>query len=106
GALVGSRLFYFALFAPPIFFSNPLHIVFPFEFKGGFRFEAASEFSLTGGLIGFVTSLYIYSKLKAKSFSVSLNRALIVFIFISFFIEVGNFLQSENYGAPTNAFTG
>ena len=103
GALVGSRLFYFLFFEPQTFASNPLQIVFPFEWKGGFRFEGASEFSLTGELIGLLISLFIYSKVKGMLYSISLNKGLLVFIVIGIFIGVGNFFQSENYGTPTDA---
>ena len=106
GALVGSRLFYFLLFEPKAFVSSPLHILFPFSWKEGFRFEGATEFSFTGALIGFLLSLFLYSKIKNKSLSIYLNNSLSAFLVASLFIVVGNFFQSENYGTATNSGTG
>jgi prolipoprotein diacylglyceryltransferase len=106
GALAGSRLFYFLLFDPKVFISSPLHIVFPFEFKEGFRFVGASEFSSIGGLLGLLISLFILSKVKKKTFPIYFSKGLLVFIATGFFIAIGNFFQSDNYGVPTDSRLG
>lgn len=89
GARLGEVLFY----NPAYYFSKPLEI---FKvWKGGL--------SSHGGFVGIVTAIYLYSKkTEGQPFLWVLDRIVIIVSLAGVLIRIGNFINSEIIGKPTN----
>lgn len=88
GLILGARIFYMVFYNHTVLFQNPLSF---FEiWKGGLSFH--------GGLLGVITSVYIYSR-SLKIPPLSFGDALILPIPLAlFFGRIGNFINGELYG--------
>jgi len=76
-------------------------------FIEGYRFTGFQGLASHGAAVGIITGLYIYSKniLKMPLLWV-LDRIAIVVAFAGFCIRLGNLMNSEIYGKPTNLAIG
>lgn len=90
--IVGARLGHCLFYDPGYYLSNPVEILKIWE--GGL----ASH----GGAIGIIIGLWLYSRKIHKSILWSLDRVSIVAGLTGGFIRIGNLMNSEIYGGPTN----
>jgi prolipoprotein diacylglyceryl transferase len=94
GTIIGARLVHGLFYEPDYYLSNPLSILKVWE--GGL----ASH----GALIGIVTGLYVFArKNKKTSFWWCVDFVAIVGPVAGGFIRLGNLMNSEIYGKPTNS---
>lgn len=93
GTIVGARLGHCLFYEPGYYLSNPIKILYIWE--GGL----ASH----GGAIGILIALYFYIKRRPyMNFLWLVDRLVIVTALAGGFIRLGNFFNSEIYGAPAN----
>lgn len=92
GAVLGARLGHVLFYEPGYYFQNPLEIIKIWH--GGL----ASH----GGAIGIVIALYIYSRKYKKNLLWLLDRISIPTALAGALIRLGNLMNSEIYGHPTN----
>jgi len=92
GAVVGARLGHIIFYNPTYYLSNPSKIFAIWE--GGL----ASH----GGVIGVLIAFYIYQRKASFNYLWILDRAAIAASFSGSLIRVGNFLNSEIAGTPSD----
>jgi prolipoprotein diacylglyceryl transferase len=92
GSVVGARLVHCFFYEPSYFLANPMEIVA--VWKGGL----ASH----GGVIGFLITVWIYSKRYKESYTWLLSRLAIPAALTGSAIRFGNFMNSEIVGTPTD----
>jgi len=91
GAVLGARFGHILFYEPAYYFSNPIEILKVWH--GGL----ASH----GGTLGIVIAAAIYSRKYKLNFIWLLDRLAIVAAISSFFIRMGNLMNSEIYGTAT-----
>jgi phosphatidylglycerol:prolipoprotein diacylglycerol transferase len=92
GAVIGARMGHVLFYEPDFFFQNPLEIFMIWH--GGL----ASH----GGAIGVLIAIWIYTKKNRRSYLWALDRAVIPTALAGCFIRIGNLMNSEIIGSPTN----
>ena len=92
GIVVGARLAHCLFYDPSYYFSHPLKILAIWE--GGL----ASH----GGGLGVIIAGYFYQRKYKMSFIWLLDRLAISTALFGFFVRMGNFVNSEIIGIPTN----
>ena len=96
GAMLGGRVGYMLFYGLDQLIANPISLFFVWE--GGLSFH--------GGLMGVITSLYVYSIKQAISF-LRLADAVCAAMPIGLgLVRIGNFLNGELYGRPTDGSWG
>ena len=99
GIMIGARLGYFIFYDWQTIFEQPLEIFIPNQ--AGFF-----GFSFHGGLIGGIISAFTFSKIKKVPLE-NLENFFIPIIPLAFFWgRIGNFLNGELWGKPTEKFWG
>ncbi len=106
GVLAGSRLGYVFFYNFGYYLKHPLEMLFPFSFNGGFHYIGISGMSYHGGLLGAIIAGAIF----CRKFSIDFWN------FSDFFLplvplgytfgRIGNFINGELYGRPTEVFWG
>jgi len=91
GIVVGARLGHCFFYDPAYYLSNPLEIFA--VWKGGL----ASH----GGGLGMIIAMYLYTKKYKFNFLWLLDRVVISTALFAFFVRMGNFMNSEIVGIPT-----
>ncbi len=95
--ILGARLGHCLFYEPDYYLSNPLEMLK--VWKGGLASHGAT--------IGIITALYLYSrKAKGQSFLWILDRIVIVVALGGALIRMGNLMNSEIVGRPTDASQG
>jgi len=90
--VVGARLGHCLFYEPSYYLSNPLEILKVWE--GGL----ASH----GGAIGIIIALWLYSRKYDVKILWILDRTAIPTALVAFFIRMGNLVNSEIFGVPTD----
>ncbi|MBQ4819751.1 prolipoprotein diacylglyceryl transferase [Aquimarina sp. MMG016] len=98
GARVGHCLFYdFAYFS-----KHPLEILLPFQITdGNWRFTGFAGLASHGAAIGILTTIFLYIRKTKTPFLWLMDRVSIGIPVACAFIRLGNFMNSEIYGKPT-----
>ncbi len=91
GTIIGARLGHCLFYEPEYFLSHPVEILK--VWKGGLASHGAA--------IGILIALYIFSRKKKKPYIWILDRIVIVVALGGFFIRMGNLMNSEIFGMPT-----
>ena len=94
--LVGARLGHCLFYDPVYYLSNPLKILYIWE--GGLASHGAA--------ISIIIGLIIYSRKVNESFFWVIDRVVIVVCLAGAFIRIGNFMNSEILGLPTESKSG
>jgi prolipoprotein diacylglyceryl transferase len=104
GTLVGARLGHFLFYDPEFLFRKPLEVILPFRFSPKFEFTGFAGLASHGAAIGIIIALYIYSKriLKMPLLYI-LDRVVVVSSIGGAFVRIGNLMNSEIIGKPTNS---
>jgi phosphatidylglycerol---prolipoprotein diacylglyceryl transferase len=90
--ILGARLGHFLFYQPSAFIENPLQIILP-PYAG-----LASH----GATIGILTGLYLFCRKKNYDYLWMLDRLVIVVALTGGFIRLGNLINSEIIGKPTD----
>lgn len=106
GILIGARLGYVVFYNLGYYMQHPLDAILPFSFDGGFHFTGISGMSYHGGLIGaFLASTYYIRREKLNFWLVN-NLGFLATPAGYTFGRLGNFINGELYGRPTDAGIG
>ncbi|HBR71692.1 MAG TPA: prolipoprotein diacylglyceryl transferase, partial [Candidatus Moranbacteria bacterium] len=107
GALIGGRLGYVLFYSFPYYLNNPLEIFFPIKITDyGLLFTGYYGLSYFGGLVGAVLAGYFFSRKRRINFWQLADFVALAIPMGYFFGRIGNFLNGELYGRPTNMFWG
>jgi phosphatidylglycerol:prolipoprotein diacylglycerol transferase len=120
GTVIGARLGHILFYDFSYFSQHPLEIFLPFSFTPSFKFTGYSGLASHGAAIGILTAIYIYVSrvVTARFFPLKLiikkqrrggqsylwvaDRMMIVVALAGCLIRIGNFMNSEVIGKPTN----
>lgn len=104
GTLIGARLGHVFFYQTELLWEDPLSVFLPFSFKNGFEFTGFQGLASHGAAIGIITAMYFYSKKHLKkNILFILDRIVIPVAIGGVFIRIGNFINSEIIGKPTNS---
>ena len=104
GTLIGARLGHFIFYDPQFLFEKPLEVILPFRFSPKFEFTGFAGLASHGAAIGIIIALYIYSKkFLKKPLLYILDRVVVVSSIGGAFVRIGNLMNSEIIGKPTNS---
>ena len=103
GTILGARLGHCFFYEPEYYLQNPLEILLPIKKIGdSYKFVGFQGLASHGGAIGVFIAIIAYCrKYKTKLLNL-LDRISIGIPITAAFIRLGNFMNSEIYGKPTN----
>ena len=103
GAFLGARLGHCFFYEPLYYFQNPLEIILPIKKVGEtFEFIGFQGLASHGGLIGIVIAIIIYGRKTRTNILWIMDRVAIGSTVTAALIRIGNLMNSEIYGKPTN----
>ncbi len=103
GTLLGARLGHVLFYQPDYYFDHPLEIFLPIqEINGSYEFIGFQGLASHGGVLGVFISIIWYSIRYKINLLWILDRIAIAGPVGGAFIRLGNFMNSEIYGKPTN----
>lgn len=103
GAFLGARLGHCLFYEPIYYFQNPLEILLPIRKVGeSFEFIGFQGLASHGGLVGIVTAILLYAKRSNTNILWIMDRVALGSCITAACIRIGNFMNSEVYGKPTN----
>jgi len=91
GTVLGARLGHCLFYQPEYYLSNPLEIIKIWH--GGLASHGAA--------VGILIAIYYFSKKNKKPYLWTMDRIVIVVALAGFLIRMGNLMNSEIYGIPT-----
>jgi prolipoprotein diacylglyceryl transferase len=101
--LLGARLGHFLFYDPEFLFSRPLEVLLPIQLNP-FRFTGYQGLASHGAAIGIILAMYFYSKkVLHKPMLWILDRIVIPVASGAIFVRIGNLMNSEIIGKPTNS---
>ena len=104
GIMLGARLGHVIFYQPDLITEDFFSIFLPFKFKGGFEFTGFQGLASHGAAIAMIISMYLYNKkVLKKSVLWILDRIVIPVALGAAFVRIGNFINSEIIGKPTNS---
>lgn len=114
GTIAGARLGEYLFYDPSAFIEKPLEVFLPimkspgdtaFGFLKDYKFVGFMGLASHGALVGTLTSLYLYSRkyLKNKHAFWVFDRMGIPVAIGGAFVRLGNFINSEIVGKPSDA---
>jgi prolipoprotein diacylglyceryl transferase len=102
--LIGARLGHFLFYDPAFLFEKPLEVILPFRFSPKFEFTGFAGLASHGAAIGIIVAMYFYSKKVLKQpLLYILDRITIPVAIGGAFVRIGNLMNSEIIGKPTNS---
>ena len=100
--IVGARLGHCIFYDWTYYSAHPLEMILPVRFTPEFKFTGYQGLASHGAAIGIIAGLWYYSKkVSKKSIFWILDRAVIPIALAGFFIRLGNLMNSEIVGLPT-----
>lgn len=103
GIVLGARLGHCLFYDPSYYFQNPIEILLPIKKIGNFyQFTGFQGLASHGGGIGTLIAIGIYCKKYKTNYLWILDKIAIATPIVAVFIRLGNFMNSEIYGKPTN----
>lgn len=100
--VIGARLGHCIFYDWAYYKDHLLEIVLPFRFYPEFKFTGYQGLASHGAAIGIITGLWYYSKkISKKSIFWILDRAVVPIALAGFCIRMGNLMNSEIIGLPT-----
>ncbi|NRB50151.1 MAG: prolipoprotein diacylglyceryl transferase [Saprospiraceae bacterium] len=103
GLLIGARLEHCLFYEPSYYLSRPLEMILPIVFTGdgGIAFTGYQGLASHGGALGLLVALYLYSRKTKHSMIDVIDLIAVVAALSGSFIRMGNFMNSEIIGLPT-----
>jgi len=102
GTLIGARLGHCLFYDFAYYSQHPLEIILPFTFTPEFKITGFQGLASHGGGIGIMVSLIMFSrKFKLKLWFL-LDQVALVVPLAGMFIRLGNLMNSEIIGKPTD----
>jgi len=102
--LLGARIGHFLFYEPRFLIERPLEVFLPFRFSPKFEFTGFAGLASHGAAIGVIIAMYIYSKkVLKKPILFILDRIVVPVAIGAMFVRLGNLMNSEIIGKPTNS---
>jgi len=102
--LFGARIGHFLFYDPSFLIEKPLEVILPVRFSPKFEFTGFAGLASHGAAIGIIIALYFYSKRTLKKpLLFILDRITVPVALGAAFVRVGNLMNSEIIGKPTNS---
>lgn len=102
--LLGARLGHFLFYDPEFLIRKPLEVILPFRFSPKFEFTGFAGLASHGAAIGVIIAMYLYSKkVLKKPILFILDRIVVPVALGGMFVRLGNLMNSEIIGKPTNS---
>lgn len=105
GALIGARLGYAFWYAPEYFLEYPLALISPFDPVSG-EYSGFSGLSFHGALVGLALACFVWTARRRQDFLVWIDRIAVAAPLGIFFGRIGNFMNGELWGRPTEMVWG
>ena len=104
GIFIGARLGHCLFYDPSYYFSHPLEMVLPIQVteSGEYKFTGYQGLASHGGAAGLILALILYSRKTGESILNTVDLIGVVAPLGSCFIRLGNLMNSEIIGFPTN----
>jgi len=104
GIFVGARLGHCLFYDPSYYFDHPLEMFLPIQQEGNgeYKFTGYQGLASHGGAAGLIIALILYSRKTRESIINTIDLMGIVAPLGSCFIRLGNLMNSEIIGFPTN----
>lgn len=104
GILVGARLGHCLFYDPDYYFSHPLEMILPIQVnaQGQYTFIGYQGLASHGGAVGLIIVLIFYARTTQESLLKTIDLISVVAPLGACFIRVGNLMNSEMIGIPTN----
>jgi prolipoprotein diacylglyceryl transferase len=100
--LLGARIGHFLFYDPKFLIQKPLEVILPFKFSP-FEFTGFAGLASHGAAIGIIIAMYIFSKkVLKKPLLFILDRITVPVAIGAAFVRLGNLMNSEIIGKPTN----
>ena len=101
--LAGARIGHFLFYDPMFLIQKPLEVILPFKFSP-FQFTGFQGLASHGAAIGIIIAMYIFSKkVLKKPLLFILDRLTVPVAVGAAFVRLGNLMNSEIIGKPTNS---
>ncbi len=101
--LIGARLGHFLFYDPMFLIEKPLEVILPFRFSPKFEFTGFAGLASHGAAIGIIIAMYLFSKkVLKKPMLYILDRIVVPVAIGAMFVRIGNLMNSEIIGKPTN----
>lgn len=101
GTIIGSRVGHILFYDPIYYLNNPIEIL-PFKINPTFQFTGLAGLASHGGMLGAMLTLYLFTRKYKKNYFWMLDRLMIAGTALGAFIRLGNLLNSEMIGTPSN----
>ena len=104
GIFVGARLGHCLFYDPAYYFNHPLEMLLPIQQadNGEYKFTGYQGLASHGGAVGLIIALILYSKKTQESKLNTIDLIGVVAPLGSCFIRLGNLMNSEMIGIPTD----
>jgi prolipoprotein diacylglyceryl transferase len=99
--IVGARLGHILFYDPVYYWNNPIEIL-PFRINPTFEFTGLAGLASHGGTAGALLALYLYNRKYKRGYLWLLDRIVMAGAALGAFIRIGNLMNSEIIGIPSN----
>lgn len=101
GAIIGARLGHVLFYDPVYYWNNPIELL-PIRIDPSFEFTGLAGLASHGGIFGALLALYLYTRKYQRSYLWLLDRLTIGGAALGGFIRLGNLMNSEIIGIPSD----
>jgi len=101
GVIIGARFAHILFYDPLHYLNNPIEIL-PIRINPTFQFVGFAGLASHGGIAGALLALYLYKRKFKKDYLWMLDRLAIGGVLLGSFIRLGNLLNSEIIGIPSD----
>ncbi len=102
GTIIGARLGHCIFYDWAYFSQHPWEIILPVQFEPEFRFTGYRGLASHGGALGIIIALIFLARKQKKSVFWYLDKLAVVVPLAGMFIRLGNLMNSEIVGEPSN----
>ena len=104
GILIAARLGHCLLYDPAYYFQHPWEMILPIQRAedGAYQFAGYQGLASHGGAAGLIVALALYARKTKESIINTLDLIAVVAPIAGCFIRLGNLMNSEIIGFPTN----
>ncbi len=100
GAILGARFGHILFYDPIYYWHHPIEIL-PIRTNPSFEFTGLAGLASHGGIMGALLALYLYTKKNKENYLWLLDRLTIAGVALGGFIRLGNLMNSEIIGIPS-----
>jgi phosphatidylglycerol:prolipoprotein diacylglycerol transferase len=106
--IIGARLGHCLFYEFDYYIQHPLEMILPWRGKIGvdFQFTGYQGLASHGAAIGILIGIYLFSRKSKKPYLWTLDKLAIMVALAGVFIRVGNLMNSEIYGKPSDSNSG